>query len=132
MNPVWKTGSQYFAVVFAFGFAFGIVRTLWVTPNVGERTAELLETPLMLTVIIFASRWTAGRLHGVKERLQAGGIALALLLGAEIWFVLRMRDLTLEEYIAQRDPLAGSVYLLMLALFAVAPALWGLRAKSSG
>ena len=130
MRLVWKSGAWHFGVVFAFGFAFGIVRTLWALPRFGERNAELLETPLMLIVIALTSRRVSRRLGDWKTRLQAGGIGLALLLGVEIVFVLRLRGLTLGDYVSQRDPVSGAVYLVMLAIFAVAPALWGLWTRS--
>jgi hypothetical protein len=40
---VFKAGVLYFALVFAAGFVLGTVRTLWVVPHVGVRTAKLLE-----------------------------------------------------------------------------------------
>jgi len=51
-----------------------------------------------------------------------GFIAL-LLLVAEFGFVLWLRGQTIREYFAKRDPLAGTVYYLMLAVFAVMPLL---------
>ena len=44
-----------------------------------------------------------------RRRLSVGLLALALLLAAEVTLVLRFRKLTLEEYLAGRDPLAGTV-----------------------
>jgi hypothetical protein len=37
--------------------------------------------------------------------------------------VLRLRDLTIGEYLAGRDPVAGTVYIAMLGVFAVMPLL---------
>jgi hypothetical protein len=45
---VLKAGAVYFAVMFAVGFVQGTIRTLWVVPRFGARTAELMEMPVML------------------------------------------------------------------------------------
>src|SRR5208337_4093029 len=57
-----KAGVLYFALVFGAGFVLGTIRTLWVVPRVGTRTAELMEMPIMLAVTIVAARWTVLRL----------------------------------------------------------------------
>ena len=52
-------------------------------------------------------------------------IGLGLLLVTELVVVLLVRGLTLNEYIASRDAVSGTVYLALLAVFAVmAPARW--------
>jgi hypothetical protein len=51
-----EAGVLYFALVFGAGFVLGTIRTLWVVPRVGTRTAELMETPIMLVVTIVAAR----------------------------------------------------------------------------
>jgi hypothetical protein len=45
------------------------------------------------------------------------------LLVVEFTVVLWLRGVTIGEYIQQRDPVAGTVYILMLGLFAVMPVL---------
>jgi hypothetical protein len=57
-----KAGAAYFALVFAVGFVLGTIRTLWLVPRVGTRTAELMEMPLMLAATILAARRTLLRL----------------------------------------------------------------------
>ena len=52
-----------------------------------------------------------------------GCIALLLLLIAEMGFVLWLRGQTIRKYIASRDPVAGTVYYVMLVLFAIMPLL---------
>ena len=121
-----KAGALYFALVFGAGFALGTVRVLSIVPSFGTRAAELMETPIMLLVIIFAARWVVRRLSlPVKPgiRLGAGFVALGLLLAAEFTVVLKIRRLTLAQYVAGRDPVAGTVYLVMLLVFAVMPLL---------
>jgi hypothetical protein len=121
-----KAGVLYFALVFRAGFVLGTIRTLWVVSRVGTRKAELMETPIMLVVTILAARWIILRLAvpaATPARLGMGCIALLLLLVAEFGFMLRLRGLTIREYFASRDPVSGTVYYVMLAVFAVMPLL---------
>jgi hypothetical protein len=123
---VLKTGALYFAVVFAAGFALGTVRVLWLVPQVGERTAELTEAPIMLAVSVLAARWIVRHFAippAMAIRLGIGLVALALLLAMEFGLVLILRGLTVREYFAIRDPVSGFVYALSLVLFALLPLL---------
>lgn len=121
---ILKIGALYFSVVFGAGFALGPIRVLWAVPRFGERTAELMEAPIMLVVIVVAARWICRRFTvplTPSGRLGAGLAALGLLLVAEFAVVLWLRGLTIHEYFASRDPVAGMVYILMLAIFALMP-----------
>ena len=121
---ILKAGVLYFALVFGAGFVLGTIRTLWVVPRVGMRTAELMETPVMLVVIILASRWVVLHLAvtwAPSARLGMGGIALCLLLVAEFGLVLGLRGLSIREYLATRDPVSGTVYYVLLGVFAIMP-----------
>lgn len=90
-----KLGVAYFGIVFSIGFLLGVVRVLWLVPRLGERYAELIETPFMV------------------------GFSYAL----ELTVVLGLRGLSLETYLTARDPIAGAVYVLSLGLFALFPAI---------
>jgi hypothetical protein len=54
-----------------------------------------------------------------------GGIALVLLLVAEFGLVLWLRGLSIREYLATRDPVSGTVYYVMLGVFAIMPSSGG-------
>ena len=127
---ILKAGGPYFALVFGAGFVLGALRLLWLVPHFGTRTAELLEMPVMFLVIVLACWWTVRRL-GVAatplSRLGMGGVALALLLVAEFTLVLGLRGLSLQEYLASRDPVSGTVYVVMLGVFALMPLLTAWR-----
>jgi hypothetical protein len=56
-------------------------------------------------------------------RLGMGFVGLGLLVAAELGFVLWLRGMPIREYVASRDPVAGTVYLGMLGVFAVMPLL---------
>ena len=119
-----KAAALYFALVFVAGFVLGTVRTLRIVPRVGVRMAELLEAPIMLAVMIFAARWTVVRLavpHAWSVRLAMGCIALLLMLVAEFGFMLWIRGVLIRDYLATRDPVSGTVYYVMLAVFAAMP-----------
>jgi len=123
---ILKAGVLYFAFVFGAGFVLGTIRTLWVVPRVGTRTAELMEMPIMLAVTILAARWTVLRLSVPpmpSVRLGMGCMALVLMLVAEFGFVLWIRGFSIRDYLSTRDPVSGAAYYLMLVVFAVMPLL---------
>jgi len=122
-----KQALVYFAVVFGFGFALGTMRVLWVAPVMGERNAELAETPLMLLAIFFTARWVVHRypLDASLAYAGSGVIALGLMLGFEFLLVLELRGLPISDYLASRDPLSLAVYAASLIVFAGMP--WVVR-----
>lgn len=123
---ILKAGTLYFALVFGAGFVLGTLRTLWVVPSLGMRKAELIEEPLMLVITFLAARWVVRRLSLPRRfftRLGMGFAGLGLLLAAEIGLVLWVRGTTIREYVASRDPVTGTVYLVMLGVFALMPLL---------
>jgi hypothetical protein len=114
----------YFALVFGVGFVLGIVRVLWLAPQLGTQAAELAEAPVMLVVIFFAARWIAKRFAvpaSAKMRLSVGLIAFACLLAVEFTVVLWLQGITIRESIANRDPVSGAVYAASLIVFALMP-----------
>ena len=123
---VLKVGLVYFLLVFGAGFALAFVRLPFLVPRFGVRTAELLETPIMLVVIVWASRRLANHNAGLSRlsRLLAGLVALGLLLGAELLVAYALGARSLSQYVASRDPISGTVYLASLVFCALAPALW--------
>ena len=119
-----RAALAYFALVFGAGFILGSIRVPFLVPRLGERIAELIEMPFMLVVIVFAARFIVKRFSlptAAPLRLSVGIVALALLLIAEILLNVALQRQTLDAYIASRDPVSGSVYLVMLMLFAVMP-----------
>ena len=123
---ILKAGVLYFALAFGAGFVLGPIRILWLVPRFGMRMAELMEMPIMFVVIIVAARWIVRRLavpSAPLSRLGMGCLALALVLIAEFTLVLWLRGLTIAEYIVSRDPVSGTVYYVMLGMFAIMPLL---------
>jgi hypothetical protein len=123
---VLKAGLLYFGLVFTAGFVLGPIRIQWAVPRFGSMTAELLEMPIMLVVIILTSRWTVRRLAIPSVpymRVGIGLIALGLLVTAELTVVLSLRGLSIAEYVANRNPISVIVYIAMLCAFTVMPLL---------
>ena len=116
-------GAVYFALVFGTGFVLGVIRVLLVEPALGERWAELAEMPLMLVATVLAARFVVRRFPASRRSsyLVSGGVALLLLLLTEFSVVLGMRGLDIGSYVAERDPVAGGAYVLMLVVFALMP-----------
>jgi len=123
---ILKAGILYFVLVFGAGFVLGPIRILWVVPRVGMRIAELMEFPIMFVVIILVARWLVRRLAVPptrSSRLGMGFIALGLLLTAELVLVGPIQGYSIKAYIATRDPVSGTVFLVLLGVFAFMPLL---------
>ena len=123
---ILKAGITYFVLVFGAGFALAFVRLPFLVPRFGVRAAELMEAPVMLAVIFWASRRLAQRNPAMSRpaRFAAGVSALILLVTAELALAYFLGARSPSQYIASRDPISGSVYLASLVFFALAPALW--------
>lgn len=127
-----KAGLAYFTLVFGAGFVLGALRVSILVPRLGERISELSEMPLMFAVIVIAARFATRRFAvplSIPARLGTGLLALGLLLAAELLLAVILHDRTLADYVASRDPVSGSVYLVMLLLFALMPAFIGQTAR---
>lgn len=102
----------------------GTIRVPFLVPRLGERAAELIEMPFMFVVIVLAARFIAKRFAlpaTLLVRLSTGIFALVLLIAAELLLAVALQDRSPGEYVSSRDPVSGSVYLAMLALFATMP-----------
>jgi hypothetical protein len=121
-----KAGSLYFAMVLGAGFMLGLIRVPLLVPRLGERYAELAEMPVMLVVIVMSARYIVKRYAldpDFAGRLQVGFLALALAISAELFLTTLIQSRSIAQYIASRDPVSGSVYILLLLVFALMPAM---------
>ena len=127
---VLQTAVLYFLLVFGAGFVLGTGRVLFLVPLLGERTAELLEMPLMLGVIVFAARWIVRhRLAAprLSTTLSVGFLSLGIILFAELGVGMWLRGMSATEVFLNRDPVSGTAYHISLLLFAVMPAIFARR-----
>lgn len=126
MTPMIRASFLYFALVMGAGFLLGSVRVLFVVPHLGERWAELAEMSIMAMVIFVAAGYILRRYPEVQTRgraLVVGFTALALSVSAELVLAVVLQSQSLAEYLASRDKISGSVYLVMLVAFALMPRL---------
>ncbi|HXY02467.1 MAG TPA: hypothetical protein VEI49_02765, partial [Terriglobales bacterium] len=78
----------------------------------------------MLAVSVFVARWVVRWLTippTFSARLGMGLLALVLMLAAELSLVLWLRRMSVRDYFAERDPVAGTAYYVVLGAFAVMP-----------
>lgn len=126
MPVILRAALVYFAFVLGTGFVLGVLRVPFLVPRIGERWAELAEMPIMAAAILYSAGYILRRFPDVNvpgRSLVVGFFALALAVCAELGLALALQSQTLADYIASRDKVSGSVYLLMLVLFALMPRL---------
>lgn len=131
---VLRAAVLYFACVFGAGFVLGSIRVPLLVPRLGERTAELLELPLMLAVVAFVSRWRQRRTASLRpsQQLGAGGLAWLCLMGAEFALAAALTGRSPREVVSTHDPVAGAAYYTATILFALGPWFWARRAVRRG
>ncbi|MGQ0695414.1 MAG: hypothetical protein ACT4OL_07550, partial [Nitrospiraceae bacterium] len=123
-DAAMEAGGALFSLGVRRGIVLGTIRVLVVVPLFGERTAELLEMPLMLIVIVAAARWINRRYPEVHERsaqIRIGLMALGLVLAADLVVGVALRGMSPLEALSHRDPISGTAYCLSLLLFAAMP-----------
>jgi hypothetical protein len=122
-------GVIYFTLVFGVGFVLGTVRVIWLAPLIGERYAEFIEAPMMLAAICIFARYAIYRFPADRDAgyIFSGALALLILLLVEFSVVLTLRGLSITQYFNERDPVAGTIYVVMLSVFTFMP--WFLGRK---
>lgn len=124
MQKIIRAGFLYFAFVLGTGFVLGSFRVPFLVPRLGERWAELAEMPIMAFVIFYSAGYILRRfpeIDQVWKSLLVGFLALALSVCAELGLATLLQEQTLVAYIASRDKVSGSVYLVLLLVFALMP-----------
>lgn len=124
MARILKLSWLYFCLIFGAGFVLGPMRVLFLEPRLGERTAQLLEMPVMLLVIWLAAGWLIQRSAqnlSSKGLLGFGLLAVSYVLVADVGVGVGLRSMTIAEVFLNRDPVAGSAYYGLLVLAAIMP-----------
>lgn len=132
MQKILRAALLYFAMVLGAGFVFGMFRVPFLVPKLGERWAELAEMPLMAAVIFLSAGYILRRYPEINQAgrsLWVGFLALAFSVTAELALATVLQQQTLAEFIGSRDMISGSVYIVLLLIFALMP--W-LRLRKSG
>jgi len=123
LRPIAIAGAAYWAAVFAFAFGLGIVRTLWLAPQIGALPAVLCEVPLVLAASWWTARGVSAR-FGITcrgEALAMGLIALALLMAAEAVLAGVLAGQSLGEWARRLMTPSGAAGLAGQVLFAAMP-----------
>jgi hypothetical protein len=126
MAAAIRGGVLYFALVFAIGFAFGVVRQTLVIPRIGERAAVLLEVPLLLALAWPLCRRVVRRCAvppALPHHVVMGLVAFALLMLAELLLAVTLAGQTPAQHWARYAELPVQIGLAGQILFALFPVL---------
>ncbi len=124
MARTLAAAALYFAIVFAIGFTLGPVRVLLLEPLVGSTFAVVIEAPFLLAGIVWAAPFVARRMKIPTELpnlLIMGGSAAVLVLLADVAIGLPLRGIAMADQLNYLVTPAGGLYLVLVALFALAP-----------
>lgn len=116
----------YFALVFGAGFVLGVVRVGVLVPRLGETAAVAMELPVMLAVSWLAAQSVVRWLDvpaTVTARVVMGGVAFALLMGAELVLATVLLGLSLSQHVASYVILPKMLGLMAQLVFAAMPVL---------
>ena len=116
-------GAVHVSVVFLAGFAFGVLRTVWLSPTVGPLAAVAMELPFILAVSWFACGWCLRKfsIFGLHKRALIGATAFLLLMIVEAALALFLFGTRLEDYIVGMLTPQGVLGLAGQIAFAVIP-----------
>jgi hypothetical protein len=126
MSKVIQAGFAYCVIVLGAGFLLGLLRVTLVVPRIGERWAELAEMPIMAVVIYLAAGHILRRFPEICSPIRSlitGGLALVLVIAAELTLAMNLQEQSIAQYISSRDQVSGSVYMAMLLVFTAMPRL---------
>ena len=127
---VLNAGAVYFLVALGAGCVLEIIRLQVVGLHLSERLAQIMEIPSHLLAMIIAARWVIDRFMlppfpGL--RLGVGLVALGLWLTMEWILVLPLHGLSLEEFLATKNQVIGTLPIVALGVLTVMPFLVGYR-----
>jgi hypothetical protein len=93
------SGFVYFVIIFAFAFAMGIARALFVTRWIGETAAVSLEIPAVLIASWFVAHHLVGkRVFSFPQSVWIGAIAFALTMVSEAALAGVIRGQSLAQW----------------------------------
>ena len=122
MNLVLLTSTVYVTAVFAAGFVLGVLRTLVLTPLLGELGAVLAELPVILSI----AWWVCTRILRrwpllPPSAVRMGAIAFLLLMLAEAALSTLLAGRSLAEHLVLYSQLPHQVGLAGQLAFALFP-----------
>ena len=124
MTAAIRLGLIYFAAVFAVGFVLGTIRTLFLTPSIGELGAVLVELPVILTAAwVICGRLLRGRRVTAAQAAAMGVAAFTLLMLGEAGLSVWLFGRTLPQHLALYAQPAKMIGLAGQIAFAAFPLL---------
>jgi hypothetical protein len=121
-------GIFYFAIVFTFAFAMGVIRTFIVAPRLGTTAAVCLEVPILLLASWgVASRLLRQRPFSFSQRVAMGAMAFALTMVSEAVLAALLRGQSVTQWALEVATPLGLVGLAGQLGFAAMPILAGRR-----
>ena len=112
------------AVVFAAGFALGVLRTLLVAPRFGDLPAVALELPVMLAISWVVCGKVLSRFEvpsDTASRFSMGAVAFGLLMFAEITLSVGLFGRSMSEHFDALTTTHGLLGLTGQVLFGLMP-----------
>ena len=126
MATAIRSGIVYFALVFALGFGFGVVRQTLVIPRIGELAAVLFEVPLLLALAWPLCRRVVRHFAVppvLADRAVMGLVAFGLLMLAELLLAVTLAGQSPAQHWARYAELPVQFGLAGQILFALMPIL---------
>lgn len=95
-----KPGLIYVLFVFAAGFLFGTLRTIWLGPMLGPVAAVAIELPFILGVSWIACGWCMRRyaVATLRQRTWMGVTAFSILMATEALLSVLMFGRSPDDY----------------------------------
>jgi hypothetical protein len=132
-SDVARAGALYAAAGFGTGFLLGVVREFWWAPRHDASIFLAIEAPIILGVCFWLGRKLTAH-YGIgpgRDRLAMGGLALLLLMLAELGLLL-FTGRAPRDWIASWGTPPGLFGLAGQILFALLPWLDGLGLMKKG
>ena len=123
---------RYFAIVFSVGFILGAIRSVAITPRIGDTAAVLIELPFMLAASwLVAIRIVRQTRLAPAAAFTMGAFAFLLLMTAEALLAVTLADQDLTEWSAALFRTPGWIGLAGQLAFGLFPLLASLRLRSA-
>jgi hypothetical protein len=116
----------YFLLVYACGFATGVVREFFITPSTGLTLALWIEVPVLLAASFFSARFVLRRFcikNEWRERWTLGLLALVMLIFSEEMMNWMLRGVSVFTFWANFPALAAIANFAGILFFALMPVL---------
>ncbi len=126
MANATKAAVIYCLLIFAVGFAFGVLRYAFMSDLLGQRVAVLVEVPIMVLISWVVCGWALVRFVVPTDwaaRAWMGALAFALMLAAEAGLSMTLIGRTFAQHVAHMLTDAGRIGLVGQVLFGLMPLL---------